>query len=296
MINSVETYLAQLRIALQGCDAATLQDALSDAEEHLRNALENARAADPSLTEAAAVTASVEEYGSPEEVANAYRIVEIHHPPTLAPSIRSRPQSLIGRFFGVLVDARAWGALLYMLISLITGILYFTWGVTGLSLSAGLIVLIIGLPFIALFMLSVRGIGLIEGRIVEALLGPRMPRRPIFVDSSKGWWPRLKNLFSSWTTWKTLLYMLLQLPLGVIYFTLVITLISIGIGLIASPILQLFSSAPLVTINDNHYFLGWWAMPLLAAGGLLVIILTMHLAKALGALHGRFAKWMLVSE
>ena len=69
-----------------------------------------------------------------------------------------------------------------MLVSLVTGIMYFTWAVTGLSLSVGLLVLIISLPFIGLFFLSVRGIALVEGRIVEALLGVRMPRRPIFVE------------------------------------------------------------------------------------------------------------------
>ncbi|MFC1984321.1 hypothetical protein ACFLVO_04865 [Chloroflexota bacterium] len=50
------------------------------------------------------------------------------------------------RFFGVFVDPIAWGSFLYPLFSLATGILYFTWVVTGISLSTGLIVLIIGLP------------------------------------------------------------------------------------------------------------------------------------------------------
>ena len=66
----------------------------------------------------------------------------------------------------------------YMLLSLATGIFYFTWTVTGVSLSAGLSVLIIGLPFIVLFIGSVRALALVEGRIVEAMLGARMPRRP----------------------------------------------------------------------------------------------------------------------
>ena len=296
MNKTVEEYLTELKQALQGCDAATLQDALADAEEHLRNALESARAANPSLNEAAAVAASVEEFGTPDEIAAAYKMIEKRQPPTLAPQPRRRPQSLLGRFFGVLVDPRAWGALLYLMISLLSGILYFTWGVTGLSLSAGMIVLVIGVPFFALFMVSVRGIGLIEGRIVEALLGLRMPRRPIFVDARIGWWARFKNLIASWATWKTLMYMLLQLPLGVISFSLFTTLITIGLSLVAAPIVELFHLGPVITIANNTYHLEWWSWPLFAAAGLITMVLTLHLAKLLGSLHGRFAKWMLVSE
>jgi hypothetical protein len=84
--------------------------------------------------------------------------------------------------FGVFADPRAYGALLYMLLSLVTGIFYFTWAVTGLSLTLGLAVLIIGIPFAILFFASVRGLALLEGRLVEVMLGERMPRRPAYAD------------------------------------------------------------------------------------------------------------------
>ena len=43
MIKSVEDYLDLLKAELNGSDAATIQDALADAEEHLRAALGNLR-------------------------------------------------------------------------------------------------------------------------------------------------------------------------------------------------------------------------------------------------------------
>ena len=43
MENSIDGYLRQLKEELKNCDRATVQDALSDAEEYLRNALENLR-------------------------------------------------------------------------------------------------------------------------------------------------------------------------------------------------------------------------------------------------------------
>ena len=67
-----------------------------------------------------------------------------------------------------------------MLLALVTGIFYFTMTVTGLSMSAGLLVLIIGIPFFLLFVGFTRVLALAEGRLVEGLLGQRMPRRPLY--------------------------------------------------------------------------------------------------------------------
>jgi hypothetical protein len=296
MFNSVDEYLIKLKTALQGCDQATVQDALADAEDHLRTALSKAKESQPGVDETGSLATIIEEYGSPEEVGAAYREIERRLPPTLAPVPQSADRSPWLRFFGVVAEPRAWGALLYMFISLLTGILYFTWAVTGLSLTAGLIVLIIGLPFFFLFLLSVRGIALVEGRIVEALLGVRMPRRSIFVDKTKGFWARFKELVTSWLVWKTMLYMLLMLPLGVIYFTVFVTLISVGLSLVALPIVQLFIHIPLIMINSVRYFVPLWQLPLWAAGGGLLLLVTMHFAKLLGWIQGNFAKVMLMGD
>lgn len=68
----------------------------------------------------------------------------------------------------------------YMLIAFVTGIFYLSWAVTGVSISISFLIFIFGFPIALLFLLSVRGLALIEGRLVEALLGVRMPRRPFF--------------------------------------------------------------------------------------------------------------------
>ena len=203
MIKSIEEYLRQLKAELAGCDRATIQDALSDAEEYLRNTL----ATRPDLAEADALPPIIEKYGMPDEVAAAYLEIESRVPTTLAPARTSARKSLASRFFGVFADPKAWGALFYLLFfSVFSGIIYFTWAVTGISLSLGLMVLIIGLPFTGLFVLSVQGIALIEGRVVEALLGVRMPRRPIFPGKSLGWWGRFKVLISEKHTWLSIVY------------------------------------------------------------------------------------------
>jgi hypothetical protein len=291
MIKSVEEYLRQLKKELAGCDRATIQDALSDAEEYLRNTL----ATRPDLAEADALLPVIEKYGAPDEIAAAYREIESRVPTTLAPARHSGGKSLASRFFGVFADPKAWGALFYLLFfSLFSGIIYFTWAVTGISLSLGLMVLIIGLPFTGLFVLSVHGISLIEGRVVEALLGVRMPRRPIFSGKRLGWWGRFKALISQKHTWLSIVYMILKLPLGIIYFVVFIVLISLSLSGIALPILeQGFDIYPLV-INNVPYYTPAWLMPLTVIAGILLLILTMHLAKVLGRMQGVLAKALLV--
>jgi uncharacterized membrane protein len=224
MIKSIEEYLDLLRSELQDSDAATVQDALADAEEHLRTAWTTLREKQPEMSDADALSQVIEQYGSPEETASAYREVERRTTPQL--SRQSQPSSsALGRFFGVYADARAWGSLLYLLIAFVTGVLYFTWAVTGLATSLSFALFIFGLPFALLFSLSVRGLALLEGRIVEALLGVRMPRRPLFTRPNLKWFERLKELVTDRHTWFSILYMFVQFVLGILYFVLFVTIL-----------------------------------------------------------------------
>jgi hypothetical protein len=294
MIQSINEYLYQLKKELTGSDSATIQDALSDAEEHLRTALNSVIESQPSVSEVDALPLIIEKYGLPADVATAYREIEVRVQPAFIRPEHTDRRPVFSQFFGVFADPRAWGAFLYLLLSLATGIIFFTWAVTGISLSVGLLVLIIGLPFAGLFILSVRGIGLIEGRIVEALLGIRMPRRPLFSRRNIGRWPQLKALVTERRTWITMIYMIMQLPLGILYFTVLITLIAISLYGVALPVLQLAFDLPVSNINGVSYYLVDWMLPVAVIAGILLATLTMHLSRYLGRLHGIMAKTLLV--
>ncbi|HSJ90217.1 MAG TPA: sensor domain-containing protein [Anaerolineales bacterium] len=296
MIKSIEEYLDILKAELKDSDAATVQDALADAEEHLRAALTNLRENQPAISDHEALTQVIEQYGTPAETASAYKEVERRTSPQLA-DINQPHTSTLSRFFGVYADARAWGALLYMLIAFVTGVFYFSWAVTGLATSVSFALFIFGLPFALLFFLSVRGLALLEGRIVEALLGVRMPRRPLFTQSNLKWLERLKELASDRHTWFSILYMFIQFVLGIIYFVLFVTVLSFSLSFIAVPFIQEILHQPIITVgNVARYFLPIWAYPLCVLGGILLWTIFMNLARGIGQLHGRMAKSMLVTE
>jgi uncharacterized membrane protein len=291
MSTTIESYLAELRAQLAGADPALVQDALYDAEEYLRSEV-----SDPA--DAASVEAAVDRYGSPEEVASAYRETEATVTAALrrpAPP-RAAEGNVFARFFGVLVDPGAYAALFYMFITLVTGIVYFTVAVTGVTLSASLAILIVGLPVLLLFLAIVRAISLAEGRMVEGLLGVRMPRRPRVMAQQGSVLERIKSWLTDARTWTTVLYMILMLPLGVLYFTLFTTLLATAAALVFAPVFQTVWNTPVFMSPDAAYWIAPWFMPVMVLGAALEFVLTLHLAKLIGRAHAAFAKVMLVGR
>ncbi|CAM5306740.1 sensor domain-containing protein [Rhodanobacter lindaniclasticus] len=297
---TINEYLEQLRAALRGADPALIQDALYDAEEHLRAELYER----PGRDEAAMLEHVVESYGAPEEVAEIYRDQEIKVQRAIRPPPPPPRRSLGGRFFGVAADSRTYTALFYMLLSLATGIFYFSWVALGLSLSVGLSVLIIGLPIIVLFFGSVRVLSLVEGRVVEAMLGTRMPRRPVYPSRDLTLLQRIARMFTDWHTWTTLCYFWLMLPLGVAYFTLTVTLLSASLALLAAPLAMLFRNDWFAGLYVDHQMTVDWGFGAHTPGwgdaigmlliGVLLLFATLHLVRGIGYLHGLMAKHLLV--
>ncbi|MBL8061467.1 MAG: sensor domain-containing protein [Anaerolineales bacterium] len=294
MFNTIEEYLDALKNEMKDADPALAQDAQADAREHLTMALKASREKQPDLSDTDALKVIIDGYGSPEETASAYREVERRTSPSL--NQPAKPRSASGYFFGVYTDPRAWGALLYMFIAFVTGVFYFTWAVTGLSVSLSFALFIFGLPFALLFFLSLRGLALLEGRIVEALLGIRMPRRPWFSKPNLKWLDRLKELALDKYTWMAILYMFLQFILGTVYFTVTVVILSFSLSLIAIPILQELTDIGYFMNNGIRYSFPVWSYPLLVLGGFLLWTIYMNLAREVTQLHGRLAKWMLVAD
>ena len=296
-MKTIPEYLAQLRIALAGADPALMQDALYDAEEYLRSEL----AEHPEMTEAEVIAAVAGSYGAPEEVAAIYLDTEAKVQTALRAPPPPPRSSVLGRFFGVAADPKTYGAMFYSILALATGIFYFTWVVTGISLSLGFSVIIIGIPFVILFLGSVRLLSLVEGRIVEVMLGERMPRRPVYADRDRPVLTRIGEMFTDPRTWSTLLYMLAMLPLGVFYFTIAVVLLTTSVALVVAPPLALFGAFDGWTLSGGWYgywepstTLGVWELPVAFACGVVLLFATLHLLRGIGHVHGAIAKQLLV--
>jgi len=300
---TIDEYLKQLRSALAGEDAALIQDALYDAEEYLRAEV----ASHPERSEADVLELIASTYGAPEEVAAAYRDTEAKVKAALRPP--APPATVqrggIRRFFAVFMDVRAYTSLFYMLLTLATGIVYFTFVVTGLALSAGFAVLVIGIPFFLAFIGIARVIALGEGRLLEAMTGERMPRRPVHPGAPVGWLRRIGEMLKDARTWTTLLYLLLMLPVGIIYFTVAVTGLSVGLAFATTPLLVIAQRLGLLsqaTVLSEDLRIGDMALAqhsllsalLLGVLGVLIVTLLMHIARGVARGHARLAKALLV--
>lgn len=291
MPTTIPSYLDQLRAALTDADPALVQDALYDAEEYLRSEL----AENPGKSEAEVITSVAGSYGAPEEVAEIYRDTEIKVQTALRAPPPPPRKSWLGRFFGVAAEPRTYAALFYMVLALATGIFYFTWVVAGISISAGFSVLIIGIPVVILYFGSVRILSLVEGRMVEVMLGERMPRRPLYSARGKPWLERIKDMFIDPRTWSTQLYFLAMLPLGIAYFTLAVTLVSVSLAFIAAPFAWYFGHFDVdigIYVDPSTPYLVPFLLPL----GILMLFATLHLARFVGKWHGQLAKHLLVKS
>jgi uncharacterized membrane protein len=291
----IDQYLKQLREELAGEDAALIQDALYDAEEYLRAEV----AAHPDKSESDVLELIASTYGAPDEVASAYRDTEAKVKAAMT-TPRKIANSGAGAFFGVFLDPRAYTSLFLMLLSLATGVIYFTFAVTGLALSAGLSVLVIGIPFFLLFMALTRVVSLAEGRLIEATTGERMPRRPVHQNRTEGFWARVGQMLKDRRTWTTLAYFILMLPLGIVYFVIAVVGLSVSLGFIFAPLVELASRFSWFGMPDDlHSSPAWldspWAMPLWVLAGVLLLTVLMHLARGVGRLHAMYAKALLVT-
>ena len=292
---TIKGYLEALKACLKKQPPALVQDALADAEEYLR--AEQANSQDES--EQALLARIVENYGTPQEVAQEYIAMEQASSSPFPSRADDDEKTESGPgLFGVLVDPRSYGALIYMLLSLATGIFYFTWAVVGLSLSLVLSIFIIGVPFALLFIGSVWVISWVEGRVVEALLGVRMPRRLPAQDEGGTIWTRIRRVLGDGRTWGSLVYMLLQLPLGTIYFTLAVSLGVTSGALIAGGFYELATGKNVVRIDPYPEIDALLNSPpglvLLVIVGMIGILFTLHIARAVGYIHGKIAETLLV--
>jgi hypothetical protein len=297
---SVDEYLRQLRAALADQDIALIQDALYDAEEYLRAEI----ASHPQKSEADVLELIASTYGAPEEVAAAYRDTEIKVAAALRAPPKPRAPSALGRFFGIFSDGRAYAGLLFMLFSLATGILYFTVTVAGISLSLGLALLIIGVPFFIAFIGVTRVLALVECRLVENFSGVRMPRRPQHPGAPQNFWGRVRDMLTDTRTWTTLGYNVLMLPLGILYFTLALVGVLVGLALMATPVIETihafggFDPDSVLGRRGMNIQPEWLGSPggllLCFIVGVLLLTLTLHASRGIARGHAALAKSMLV--
>ncbi|MEW1546708.1 sensor histidine kinase [Streptomyces tsukubensis] len=133
-------------------------------------------------------------------------------------------------------EGRTWREFWYVMLSLPVSIIFFTFAVTTVSLSAGLLITFVGVPVLAAALAGCRAFGALERSRARLLLD-------LDVDSPEPLRPRSNGLMSwigavlkSGSSWRHLLYSLLHFPWAVTSFTVVLTAWLTGWSLLLYPL------------------------------------------------------------
>ena len=183
--------------------------------------------------------------------------------------------------------------LIYLLLSLPLGILYFVILITGFSLGAGLAITLIGIPILVAMIFVTYILGDLDRKMTSLLLGVNIAKpeaRPANNDSARA---ILVAQLKSLQFWKELGYLLLKMPLGVISFTIAIVLVAVSLAFIVAPfILTYFPDAQMMLWQGFEIDTMQRAV-VTSVAGLLLGVVSVALINGYAKLMGSISVWAL---
>jgi signal transduction histidine kinase len=198
-------------------------------------------------------------------------------------------------------EARSWREFGYVLLSLPISVMLFTWTVTMASLGAGLLVTFLGVPVLAAALAGCRGFAALERARARGLLRldvaepePLRTRRP----GLPAW---MGAVLKSGTSWRNLLYALVQFPWAVFSFSVVVSLWTTGWALLTYPLwfwvfpayagqggIQLYGDEHHSVYLDNPF-----EITVTALVGLVFTLVTPWIVRALTTVDGLLVRGLL---
>jgi signal transduction histidine kinase len=200
----------------------------------------------------------------------------------------------IERLLRPIFDPRTYARILYLLLALPLGVAEFTFLVTAISFGFGTAITLIGIPVLIGTVWAWRWLAELERRLIGRLLGNQIPS-PYRPDPPEArWWRRVAARLADPATWKDLAFLLLQLPLGILSFTVTVTVLGAGLGLLFAPTYYwaLGPGEAIAAVNVDTLPEALLAVPV----GALLLVLGIPGLSALGRLYGWLAAQLLGSN
>jgi len=193
----------------------------------------------------------------------------------------------LSRFAGVPLRGQTWLNVAYVLLAFPTGLVYFLVLVVGISVGAALAILVVGIGILLATLAAWRAMAAVERGMARSLLGVPIPQPPDRRDLAGI--ERVRRWLRDPVTWKSLVFVALKFPLGIVSLALTGCL-----GFVA--LVMLF--APLIVLVTPVTIFGWIvtnpgeAVPL-ALIGIPAVLIVLHLTNGLAWLWALFARVML---
>ncbi|MPY64010.1 sensor histidine kinase [Streptomyces spongiae] len=133
-------------------------------------------------------------------------------------------------------EARSWREFAYVLLSLPIGTLMFVYAVTMVSLGAGLLITFLGVPVLAGALAGARGLGAMERARARGLLGMEVASPEPLRMKRSGPMAWMGALLRSGTSWRHMLYAMVQFPWAVFSFVVAVNLWVCGWAMLTYPL------------------------------------------------------------
>jgi hypothetical protein len=165
--------------------------------------------------------------------------------------------------------------------------------VTAISFGFGTAITLIGIPVLVGTVWAWRWMAELERGLIARLIGTEIPS-PYRPDPTGRWWSVVAARLSDPATWKDLAFLLLQLPFGIVSFTVAVTVLGTGLGALFAPAYYwaLPEGTWIAAIDVDQVGAAIAVVPL----GALVLFLGIPALGALGRLYGWLASQLLGSN
>jgi signal transduction histidine kinase len=189
--------------------------------------------------------------------------------------------------FGVALQGRTYGRLVYLLFSFPLGLFYVLLLGTGVALGALLALTGVGLLLLLGCLVAAWAFALFERELAVVLLGADVPPMAAPERGQLASWRGLTGHLSRSVTWKSMAFLVLKFPLGLI--------VGVGLGLLLAASAALLTT-PLTVLGGHAALDRPLLVPLtawLVLVGAALLTLTLHVANWLGQVWAGLAEIML---
>lgn len=154
-------------------------------------------------------------------------------------AIETTEKTSTGKVSWVLFNPKTYATILYFLLSLPLGIIYFTIAITGIVLSIGLTPIFIGIPLFFGVAKLLNGIVNFEQNMIRQILGLPNPTVPYTnneqSEAGQNWFMQMVRSFDGKLFIRNLLLVLLKFVTSIVFFVIMVTVISLALGFITLP-------------------------------------------------------------
>jgi signal transduction histidine kinase len=141
----------------------------------------------------------------------------------------------INRLLRDIFDPLTYGRIGYLLVALPLGIIEFTFLVTAISVGVGTAITLVGIPILIGTIYAWRWLAQLERRLIGALTGVQIPSPYRPDPTGAGWSRKVYARLADPATWKDLVFLLLQLPLGIVAFAAATVVLGCAASWLAAP-------------------------------------------------------------